>query len=412
MKFAYIAGFAWEPKGTVRARTFPLATEMAARGHEVTVFIVPYDNPKYSGLESVRDGVRIVNLQVPQKISAAYAAIPGRLSAAVTEYGPALVHAFKPKGFAGMAASKLLRGNRFPVVLDCDDWEGWGGWNDVKAYPWVVKEFIEHQEHSLIRKSHAVTCASRVLTERAGALRRSAQHIIYLPNGVSSQQISLSDQLLRVPMSERKRALGFGTSKVIFYAGHFDPADNVEWFCRAVASLGARQKFTVVLAGDGPELPHAKTLLADAANINLRCFGRLSQEEYLSVLAASDIAMFPYPDTPVYRAKCSARIIDYMLYGKPVVTTAVGQNNDYITNGQNGLLTPPEDVTAFDAAFMRLLTDRNLREFLGENARQHILQKFRWSGRLGDACENLYLNALLEFHHKHRHLDEPLALSS
>ncbi len=412
MRLAYIAGFAWEPKGTVRARTFPLATEMAARGHEVTVFIVPYDNPKYSGLESIREGVRIVNLQVPPKVSAAYAAIPGKLVAAVAEYGPALVHVFKPKGFAGMAASKLLRGNQFPVVLDCDDWEGWGGWNDVKAYPWVVKEFIEHQEHSLIRRSHAVTCVSRVLADRAGTLRRSAQHVVYLPNGVSSQQISLSDQLLRVSMSERKRALGFGTGIAIFYAGHFDPADNVEWFCHAISRLGANQKFTLVLAGDGPELPAARNLLAAAANINLRCLGTLSQEEYLSALAASDITAFPYPDTPVYRAKCSARIIDYMLYGKPVVTTAVGQNNDYITNGQNGLLTAPEDSTAFQSALMRLFTDRPLRDFLGQNARKHILQTFRWGGHLGDQCENLYLNALREFRQKRCHREEPLALSS
>lgn len=412
MKLAYIAGFAWEPKGTVRARAFPLATEMARRGHEVILFIAPYDNPKYSGLESIREGVRIVNIEVPRKISAAYATIPGKLSAAIAEYAPDLVHVFKPKGFAGMTASKLLRSNRLPVVLDCDDWEGWGGWNEVKAYPWVVKEFIEHQEHSLIRRSHVVTCASRVLLDRAKAIRKSAQNIVYLPNGASSQQTHFAEQLLKVPKLERKRALGFDTGLVIFYAGQFDPADDVEFFCRAIARLAANQKFTVALVGEGPELPQAKKLLATATNINVRCFGRLSQEEYASILAASDIAAFPYPDSPVYRAKCSARIIDYMLYAKPVITTSIGQNNDYITHEKTGLLVLPNDAVAFEAGLLRLLTDPTLRDHLGSNARAHILQKFHWSGELGDQCENAYDRALNKFHRAHSHFEEPLALSS
>ena len=64
MRLTYICGFAWEPKGTVRARAFPLAEEMARRGHDVTLVIVPYDNRAYSAVEFVSNGVRVVNLDL------------------------------------------------------------------------------------------------------------------------------------------------------------------------------------------------------------------------------------------------------------------------------------------------------------------------------------------------------------
>lgn len=46
----------------------------------------------------------------------------------------------------------------------------------------------------------------------------------------------------------------------------------------------------------------------------------------LSSVAASDIAAFPYRDTPTYRAKCSARIVDDMSMGKAVIITTIVKN--------------------------------------------------------------------------------------
>jgi glycosyltransferase involved in cell wall biosynthesis len=392
MKIAYIAGFAWEPKGTVRSRIFPLAAEMTRRGHEASIFIVPYDNPKYSGMEYAREGVQIFNLEVPRSLSPAHAAIPRKLVSRVTESAPDVIHVFKPKGFAGMAATKLLRAS-IPVVLDCDDWEGWGGWNEVKNYPWVVKEFIDRQEKSLLRKAPVLTCASRVLTDRALQTRRHPSDVFYLPNGISSQQLQLAENLLKVPLADRKKALGFDGDPVILYAGHFGADEDTEFFCRAICKVSSHGRMTVALVGGGPDLAGLENRLKHAG-ARVRAFGELRYEEYSSVVAASDIAAFPYRDTPVYRAKCSARMIDFMLYGKAIVTSAVGENNHYITHEESGLLVPHDDLSMFEHSLGRLLDERNLREKLGNNARQRALQKFLWSRDLGNQCELAYRRVL------------------
>lgn len=392
MRLTYICGFAWEPKGTVRARAFPMAEEMVRRGHEVTLICAPYDNRNYSGKEFVNNGVSVVNIEIKSGMISA-ALIPYDLVKAVNESKPDLVHVFKPKGFAGLAATWLLSRNK-NVVLDCDDWEGWGGWNDVKDYPWVTKEFIHFQEKSLIRRSRAITVASRTLLQRALSSGKAAEQVFYAPNGPTTELLQLSELLLQGNSWVWKERLGLGEAPILFYASHFDPADDLTFFCRSVARLAASEHITLVLVGDGPEGHTVRSSLANVPNLSVRFLGSLPFEQYAQVLAAADVCAFPYPDSPVYRAKCSARIIDYMLFGKAVVTTAVGQNPEYIVNGASGLLTRPGEEDHFAQALSRLLADADLRRQLGVNARARILQNFLWSGKAGDNCERAYYSLL------------------
>ena len=145
MRIAFVGGFGFRPKGTIQGRAYPLATELVNQGHEVSIFVTPYDNPEESGREWVEEGVRIRGVKAG-RTPLGYPALLIGLLRAIEGYQPDLVHIFKPKGFAG-AAGSFLRLKGFPgVVLDCDDWEGWGGFNDIKSYPWVLKEYIDRQE--------------------------------------------------------------------------------------------------------------------------------------------------------------------------------------------------------------------------------------------------------------------------
>jgi glycosyltransferase involved in cell wall biosynthesis len=107
-------------------------------------------------------------------------------------------------------------------------------------------------------------------------------------------------------------------------------------------------------------------------------------------VAESDIAAFPYPDTPIYRAKCSARIVDYMSMGKAVITTAIGQNTEYIVDRQSGILVPPRDEVRFGQELEALLEDSQLRARLGENAKRRIETTFTWEGAALDSCLTAY----------------------
>lgn len=388
LRIAFICGFAWEPKGTARARAFPLAVQLAKHGHEVTIFLTPYDNLEHSGKEWTAEGVRIRNLKVPNVGKRSLAALVPQLLRAVRAFSPDLVHVFKPKGLAG-AAAMFLRYRPGTIILDCDDWEGWGGWNEVQNYSWIVKEYIDLQEKWLIRRAPAITVASRELMDRVRKLRRSDSEVFYVPNCLSRERAERDAMIAKVPAAEEKRALGLPATPLIFYAGHFDPADDIGFFCRALGPVLVRTGAAVALVGEGPELEKVKNFFS-RLDVRAHFFGRVSFEHYARVLNASDIATFPFPDNAVYRAKCSVRILDYMSFGKAVLTTSLGQNLEYVVHGESGLLVPPGDETAYQNALDLLLGDSDLRNQLGRNARQRVLANFLWNGSSLETCLTAY----------------------
>lgn len=393
MKVAFVGGFAFSPKGTMSARAHPLAAELVKAGHEVTMVLSPYDNPQDCGREWKLEGVRIKNVggkSSPDRKRGRLAKLeyPSLLFELIREVGgyrPDLIHIFKPKGFAGAIGTYfLLRGA--PIVLDCDDWEGWRGWNDVKPYPWLVKEYIDRQERWMTRRANAVTVASRVLEQRALELRGRDAGVYYLPNcGASDRGRKLQAAVRSVSVSETRRQLGFPEGPVVLFSGHKDDLRAVRVMQSAATRIAKQIPLTLVVIGDGIKL-------SPSANDNVRLvqFPRLNYRDFLRVVRACDVAGFPYSADAVHHAKCSARIVDYMAMGKAVLTSAVGENLEYIVDGESGILVAPGDEQVFAAQLERMVRDPELRVRLGTNAAERIATKFRWEDEALKQCLAAY----------------------
>ncbi len=133
MRILFLAPFAaGGPKGTTRWRLLPLARALAAQGHTVRVLIPPYDCPRQSGSNWRDQGVQVDNLDLPPLHgSLSQLALARKMAQVAFTWQPDVVHCFKPKGPAGLAAWILDRkpGWRVPLVMDADDWEI--GWNPI-----------------------------------------------------------------------------------------------------------------------------------------------------------------------------------------------------------------------------------------------------------------------------------------
>ncbi|PUA82341.1 hypothetical protein C7S10_00885 [Nocardioides currus] len=86
-------------------------------------------------------------------------------------------------------------------------------------------------------------------------------------------------------------------------------------------------------------------------------------------MAWFDIATLPSRDDPFPLV-----VVESMLLGKPVVAFDVGSVRDQV--GEGGILVPPEDVEAFAAAVLHLLTDESARAALGVAARERAERLF------------------------------------
>jgi glycosyltransferase involved in cell wall biosynthesis len=390
MKLAFVGGFGFRPKGTIQGRAFPLAAELVRQGHEVSIFVTPYDNPEESGREWVEEGVRIKGLKAGlSRLS--YPALLVRLLRVLDQYRPDVVHIFKPKGFAAAAGAYLRMKGMRNIVLDCDDWEGWGGWNDILTYPWFVKEYIDRQERWMMRSTPAVTVASRALLDQVKAVRKQSNSVYYVPNcGASSGNMKAHEAARAQSQAEVRKELGLPDGLIIFYNGHFEPGDDIMLFCRTATPVAERNNAAIVFVGDGPDLPKVKEFFSRHPALQVFFFPRLPYEQFIRAIWASDVTAFPYPDNPVHRSKCSLRVIDYMAMGKPVITSAVGQNKEYIVDGESGILAPAEDEDAFADKLEMLLRDRELRDKLGRNAEIRVRQRFSWSGEPLQQCLAAY----------------------
>ncbi|MFM7197555.1 MAG: glycosyltransferase, partial [Chloroflexota bacterium] len=196
-RVTFIAPFAEAPKATTSARIIPLARAVARRGYHVSVIVPPYDNPAEGGRDRVDGGVRVLTLDVPGTVAenspwqaVAQPLLAARVARAALALRPDVVHVSKPKAVSGLAHAIIaglrhLRGSASPaVVVDTDDWEGDGGWNEYETYPWWQRAVVNAQEWWGIGAADAVTTASRTLEAQAWSRGQPGSRTWYLPNGL------------------------------------------------------------------------------------------------------------------------------------------------------------------------------------------------------------------------------------
>lgn len=385
MRIAFIGPFGMEPKGTVRVRALPLARALAGRGHQVALFLPPFHTPEAGGLSWQEDNVMVENVPVSRWPLLGYAITSWRLVRRALAWQPDIIHLFKPKAYSGLAHWLLwwwrrLGGRRASLFLDSDDWEGWGGWNELEPYPLWQKHFFAWQEKWGLTHADRLTVASRALETLVWSLGVPKEKVVYLPNGVT-----------RLARGEAKEP-GRDASTILLYTRFFEFDVG-----RVVTLLGEIRKQVpearMVVVGKGlfgEELALLAAASASGLEAAIDYAGWVEADQLPAFFAAADCAIYPFDDKLLNRTKCAVKLLDLLAAGVPVVAEAVGQNIEYIQDGHSGLLVPPGDDGAFVSAVVRLLTEPALGEALSVGARQRVAAGFMWD-RLVERVERAYL---------------------
>jgi len=373
-RIALVAPFGLRAKGTARARCLPLSKALARRGHAVALFIPPYDSPSDDGQHWVEDGVAVINVPLPPGLGRGspaqavwHAWLGWRTYCAVSAWQPQIVHAFKPKGPSGLAATLLWLAQhaaRPRLVVDSDDWEGPGGWNDDPrvAYSAMQRRFFAWQERYGLGHADAWTVASVCLRERAIAFGAAPERVHVLHNGLSD----FGQTLLRAELCKQENSLA-----VLLYTRFAGvvPAEVAALWAQ-VRAVQPDATLTVIGRGVGGE----EQALADVPGIVLA--GWHEPAELPTLFARHALAIVPWADTPGNRARHSAKVLELMAAGLPVVAYGVGELP--ATLGDAGVIVPPGDREAFVGAVTTLLCDPARAARLGAAARARVAGHFDW----------------------------------
>lgn len=390
MRIAFVAPFGLRSKGTARARALPLARAVAACGHQAALFVPPYDSPEDSGL-CWRDGdVPVFNVplpsfppalepagqeQVPPGLAGAwwYLRLSQRLLSAVNAWRPEVVHLFKPKGPSGLAGTALWTARALRpavrVIVDSDDWEGAGGWNDDPraGYSALQRRAFAWQEGYGLSHAHAWTLASACLRERALKFGADPRRVFVLPNGISDAALWLAPLSPHLPPAE-----GHRLPSVLLYTrfAGVRVGDVVEIW-RRVRALVPDATLSVVGRGLGGE----EQELASVAP-GVQVIGWVEPREMPVLFAAHDVAIVPWADTPPNCARNSAKVLELMAAGLPIVGYGVGEIPATVAGA--GIIIRPGDAAALAQAVADLLSDRQQAVRLGAMARERVREYYTW----------------------------------
>ena len=171
------------------------------------------------------------------------------------------------------------------------------------------------------------------------------------------------------------------------------PADPPEILC--VAALGptkghaallaaaarlraAGLRFRLRLLGDGP-LRAELAARAEALGLGASVVEGPADRAGVSA-ALARATLFALPCVPVGGGRrhdgLPAALLEAMACGLPVISTGVGGIPEAVADGENGLLVPPDDVAALEAALARALREPGLRSRLGRAARDTAVRRF------------------------------------
>lgn len=117
-------------------------------------------------------------------------------------------------------------------------------------------------------------------------------------------------------------------------------------------------------------------------------------KEYPKTIAKQrwDIGICPLIDSPFTRSKSHIKFLEYSSYKIPVVASRVypyyvnSFGRDVIEHEKTGLLCKPSE---WEAALESLIVDENKRKTLGENAYNHISEKWQYNQDFSDALEKV-----------------------
>lgn len=349
---------AWRA-GTIQARALPFAGVLRDAGYQVAIVTTPWDEPSAAGQIDFIDSIPIINTRSTGSGTPIQAV--REQCAWVEQLSPQAVHIIKPRGFGGLTAEWLLRRRQGPkIIVDADDWEGDGGWNEKGSYSIPMQRVFDWQERRLLRNADHVIAASRLLAARAKSIRGDASSVSLVVNGIDRSRLQC--------FSEAKATALMDTSHVILYSRFKEFPGH--WLREFVRQLDDQTHHPVELLLIGDSDKH-RSIAGDQRNVQVRRLGWVERDRLPGLLASAPLAIFPLSDSLISRSKQSVKLLELMSAGCVVIASNIGEVA--ATIGTAGVLIDGLDPAAFASSVVRLLDDRDQVASLSELARQRAV---------------------------------------
>jgi glycosyltransferase involved in cell wall biosynthesis len=182
------------------------------------------------------------------------------------------------------------------------------------------------------------------------------------------------------PRPDRPRVAG----RIMVTSSSDVPMKGLVPLLEAVAKLRTEREVELVVIGRPTEGGRvARTIERLELGPVVRCASGMSDDELAGLYAEAQVAVVP----SLYEG-FSLPAIEAMACGVPLVATTGGALPEVVgTNGDTGLLVPPDDPGALASGIARIMDDPGLAARLGAGGRARVLGRFTWEATARGTAE-------------------------
>jgi glycosyltransferase involved in cell wall biosynthesis len=376
MRIAYVTHIAFPDVVGDPFHSLELARKMSARGHKTAVITWNKRNPSTNSIETVKnvDVWRLAgtNFKLGYHVTE-YPCVHG-MSSALMQIRPSIIHVQSHLFLTSVQAVRIAKKSGLPSVVTVHGVYAERG----TVIDFAQRAYLRTLGLAVLRNADRIICLTRSDSERVEGLGCSEEKIRLIPNAIDTEQFR--------PCEKRENNL-------IVWVGRFVREKGLECLIKAakiVANNAEKARF--LLVGYGP----LQTKIAKLARDNkllgsVVCFtGPMNNEEVAELLGKATVFAFPS-----LKEGLPISILEAMACGTPIVGSAIPGIRDVISNGQDGILVPPESHEQLANAILTLLNDSKLRKRIGQKARQTVTEKYNWNIVLGK-IEKVYYELVRE----------------
>jgi glycosyltransferase involved in cell wall biosynthesis len=380
-------------------RYWPLARELAHRGHQVRIVALHSNYAALSERAIEKDGVQIdyvapmhVQKQGSQKqyySSFQLILVAMRASWALTRAALAspvdIIQVCKPhpmNSIAGLLAQRLRGGL---ICVDCDDYEAHSnrfgsGWQ---------RKVVAYFEQHIPTLAQMVTTHTHYMRDKLLAWGTPENRIHYLSNGVDQARLTQPDP---AAVSKLRNRLGLNGKRVVAYLGSMSlPSHPVDLLLIAFKVLHEQLSTTTLVLVGGGEDTEILIQLTHQLKINqdVIFIGRVSPQEIPLYYALAEVTVDPIFDNEAALGRSPLKMFESWIMGVPFITAAVGERVGIAGNPPACLMFHPVgNAEALAKAILRVLYSPELAVTLQQRGLERV-KNFRWD-ILATRLERLY----------------------
>lgn len=287
-----------------------------------------------------------------------------------------IYHRYSINNFLGVYLSIKYK---LPLVLEFNGSEVWISKNWGK--PLKYEKISEKIELLNLKRAKLIVVVSDPIKNDLLKLGISPDKILVNPNGVDPNVYTPD-----LDVSLLKEHLGLSNKIVIGFIGTFGPWHGAEILAEAFCLLlknnpEFKNSIHLLMIGDGTRIGEVKKIISDNRFDEFVTFsGIIPQTKGPSYLATCDVLVSPHvpniDGTPFFGSP--TKLFEYMSMAKGIVASDLDQIGEILEHNKTALLVKPGNVIELASGIKKLILDKNLRDELGINARNKIIESYSW----------------------------------